>query len=315
MRFLESPVRFLIHYVAARPFGFLLLSLIVIAASASAIGVQYAMKLLVDAMTLAGGPVHAVYVALGLFIGLVVAESLLQRGGAFLLGHMTVVSGIQIRLDMFDYLTGHQMPFFQQQRAGSLGHRIGSLAGNFGALVHRLLMEVTPPLVTFVGALVIFIAIDQRMAGVLAAIFVIVTAILARHGLRGHVHHRAFAQKAGVVGGELVDLIGNIWVLKAFAGRQRELDRLRGILKDEAVAQRKGWFFVERVRGLYDIAMAVLIAGTLVWAIGRWSAHAVTTGDVVIIVTLTFRMLHGARDLAMALIDTSQQFSYLEETL
>ncbi|MET0247014.1 MAG: ABC transporter ATP-binding protein [Sphingomonas sp.] len=318
MRFLESPVRFLIHYVAARPLGFLLLGAIVITASASAIGVQYAMKLLVDAMTQGGGAagaVNAVYVALALFIALVVAESLLQRCGAFLLGHMTVTSGIQIRLDMFDYLTGHQMPFFQQQRAGSLGHRIGSLAGNFGALVHRLLMEVTPPLVTFVGALVIFIAIDQRMAGVLAAIFVIVTAILVRHGLRGHVHHRAFAQKAGVVGGELVDLIGNIWVLKAFAARQRELDRLRGILKEEATAQRKGWFFVERVRGLYDIAMAVMVAGTLVWAIGRWSAGAVTTGDVVIIVTLTFRMLHGARDLAMALIDTSQQFSYLDETL
>lgn len=314
LRFLHSPARFLLHYLAERPWSFLLLGMIVVAASAGSIGTQYAMKLLVDAMTMRSA-LNLVYASLALFIGLVVAESLLQRAAAFLLGHLTVKSGIQIRLDMFDYLTGHQMPFFQQQRAGSLGHRIGSLAGNFGALVHRLVMEVTPPIVAFLGALIIFFTIDARMAAVLGLVFLAVTAILVRHGLKGHVHHRAFAQKAGVVGGELVDLIGNIWVLKAFAARRRELDRLGGILEDEAKAQRKGWFFVERVRGLYDIAMAAMVAGTLIWAIGRWSAGAVTTGDVVVITTLTFRMLHGARDLAMALIDTSQQFSYLDETL
>ncbi|HTG39226.1 ABC transporter ATP-binding protein, partial [Sphingomonas sp.] len=315
MRFLSSPVRFLIHYVAARPVAFMALGLVVIAGAASSVGVQYAMKLLIDAMTMARGSADPVYWALALFIGLVVAESALQRGAAFMLGHNTVVSGIRIRLDMFDHLTGHQLPFFQTQRAGSLGHRIGSLAGIFGALIHRLLMEVTPPLVAFVGALIVFVTIDIRMAAVLGAVFIAVTAILVLHGLKGHVHHREFAQKAGMVGGELVDLIGNIWVVKAFAARRREQERLRDFLTEEAAAQRRGWFFVERVRGLYDIAMALMVAGTLVWAISRWSVGAITTGDVVVITTLTFRMLHGARDLAMALIDTSQQFSYLSETL
>jgi ATP-binding cassette, subfamily B, bacterial len=315
MRFLRSPARFLIHYVAVRPWTFLLLGGLVVAASASSVGVQYAMKLLIDAMTRVGSVSIGVYGALGLFIALIVLESALQRGGAFLLGNTTVKSGIRIRLDMLDHLTGHQMPFFQRQRAGSLGHRVGSLAGIFGALIHRLLMEVTPPIIAFFGALIIFLTIDWKMAAVLGSVFLAVTVVLVRHGLKGHVHHREFAEQAGVVGGELVDLIGNIWVVKAFAARGRELDRLRRFLKDEAAAQRRGWFFVERVRGLYDIAMAALVAGTLIWAINRWSAGAVTTGDVVVITTMTFRMLHGARDLAMALIDTSQQFSYLSETL
>jgi ATP-binding cassette subfamily B protein len=104
-------------------------------------------------------------------------------------------------------------------------------------------------------------------------------------------------------------------VVKAFAARQRELSRLQGFLDDEASAQKRGWFFVERMRGLHDLALAVLVGGTLVWAIGRWSTGAISTGDVVIISTMTFRILHGSRDLAMALIDTSQQFSYLRETL
>ena len=313
--FLHSPTRFLAHYVAARPGIFITLGILVAAASISSIGVQYAMKLLIDAMT---GGVRArstVYAALGGFLSLVILESVLQRAGALTLGQATVSSGVGIRLDMVNYLTGHQMPFFQNQRAGSLGHRISGLAGIFGAIVHRLLREVTPPLITFAGAMLIFVTIDAVMAAILGAVFLAVTAALILLGLRGHVHHTAFAQHAGTAGGELIDLIGNIWVVKAFAARDRELTRLEGFLDEEASAQRRGWLFVEQMRGLHDLALAVLVGGTLIWAIGRWSTGAISTGDVVIISTMTFRILHGSRDLAMAVIDTSQQFSYLRETL
>ncbi|WP_308815097.1 ABC transporter ATP-binding protein [Sphingomonas sp. GV3] len=315
MPFLASPGRFLRHYVAARPWMFLGLAVLVAAASTGSVGVQYAMKLLVDAMTTGGEARTHVYQALAAFVGLVVLESALQRAAALTLGHATVVSGVGIRLDMVDYLTGHQLQFFQSQRAGSLGHRISGLAGIFGALIHRLLQEVTPPLIAFAGAILIFVSIDPRMAAVLGAIFLIVTGVLVLLGLKGHIHHREFAERAGVVGGELVDLIGNIWVVKAFAARDRELDRLRDFLHEEAAAQRRGWFFIEQMRGLHDAALAILVGGTLIWAIGRWSAGAISTGDVVVISTMTFRILHGSRDLAMALIDTSQQFSYLRETL
>lgn len=308
-------MRFLFHYMAARPLIFLLLGLLVVGTSVSSIGVQYAMKLLIDEMTGADRVRSAVYAALATFLGLVVLESLLQRAAAMTLGHATVVSGVGIRLDMVDYLTGHQMPFFQNQRSGTLGHRISSLAGIFGAIIHRLLQEVTPPLIAFAGAMIIFVTIDPTMALVLGAAFVVVTLVLVMLGLRGHVHHKEFAQQAGAVGGELVDLIGNIWVVKAFAAGQRELARLAEFMDDEARAQRRGWFFVERMRGLHDLALAFLVGGTLIWAIGRWSTGAITTGDVVIISTMTFRILHGSRDLAMALIDVSQQFSYLRETL
>lgn len=305
----------MLHYVAARPWIFLLLGVLVAGASVSSIGVQYAMKLLIDAMTGTDRLRSHVYAMLAVFLGFVLLESLLQRAAALTLGHATVVSGVGIRLDMVDYLTGHQMPFFQNQRAGSLGHRISGLAGIFGAIVHRLLQEVTPPLIAFAGAIIIFLTIDVRMALVLGAIFIVVTVALVLLGLRGHVHHKAFAETAGTVGGELVDLIGNIWVVKAFAARQRELSRLESFLDDEATAQRRGWFFVEQIRGLHDLVLAVLVGGTLIWAIGRWSTGAISTGDVVVISTMTFRILHGSRDLAMALIDTSQQFSYLRETL
>ncbi|MES1973204.1 MAG: ABC transporter ATP-binding protein [Pseudomonadota bacterium] len=315
MSFLASPVRFLAHYVAIRPLGFALLTLIVVAAASSSVGVQYAMKLLIDAMTGRGHALAPVYTALAAFVGLVAFENLLLRVSATLLCQLTVSSAVRIRLDMFDYLTGHQLSFFQNQRAGSLGHRVGALTGSFSALIHRILMEIAPPLISFVGALVIFLSIDLRMSIVLALTFVAVSIALVALGLRGDAYHKEFARQAGNGGGELVDVIGNIWAVKAFAARREELGRLRGFFEKEAAAQRRGWFFVERIRFLHDVALVLLVGGTLLWAVSRWSAGALSVGDVVVISTMTFRMLNGSRDMAMGLIDTSQQFSYLGETL
>lgn len=315
MPFLASPVRFLAHYVSLRPLAFLVLALVVAAGSASAVGVQYAMKLLIDAMTASVHVAGPVYLALGLFVGLVALESLLVRLAAIMLCRNTVSTGIRIRLDMFDYLTRHHMTFFQNQRAGSLGHRVGALTGSFSAIIHRATMEIAPPLIAFIGALAIFLTIDVAMAVLLGLVFLCVSVVLVSVGLKGDVHHKEFARRAGQSGGELVDLIGNIWALKAFAARRRETERLRGFFENEAEAQRRGWFFVERIRALHDVALVVLVGGTLIWAVGRWSAGTITAGDVVVVSAMTFRMLNGARDLAMALIDTGQQFSYLGETL
>jgi ATP-binding cassette subfamily B protein len=133
--------------------------------------------------------------------------------------------------------------------------------------------------------------------------------------MRGDKYHKAFARAASESGGELVDLVGNIAAIKSFGARRRESERLAGFFQTEAAAQKRGWMFVERIRVLHDVALVILVGGALVWAVERWIAGGITAGDVVVVSAMTFRMLNGSRDLAMALIDTSQQFSYLRETL
>lgn len=315
MPFLASPARFLFHYVAQRPIAFAGLAALVVGGAASAVGVQLAMKLLIDAMTVASPSHGAVYLALAAFIGLVALENGLVRGAAMLLCKVTVASGVRIRLDMFHYLTGHHIGFFQNQRGGSLGHRVAALTGSFSALTHRILMEITPPLIAFGGALLIFLAIDWRMAAAITGVFVAASIGLVLLGMHGDKYHKAFARAASESGGELVDLVGNIAAIKSFGARARESERLRGFFEAEAAAQKRGWLFVERIRLLHDIALVLLVGGALVWAVARWSAGGITAGDVVVVSAMTFRMLNGSRDLAMALIDTSQQFSYLRETL
>jgi ATP-binding cassette subfamily B protein len=53
----------------------------------------------------------------------------------------------------------------------------------------------------------------------------------------------------------------------------------------------------------------------LAWVILLWSRGAVTPGDVVVVSALTFRILHGSRDVAFALVGTTQDLALIAETL
>jgi ATP-binding cassette subfamily B protein len=73
--------------------------------------------------------------------------------------------------------------------------------------------------------------------------------------------------------------------------------------------------YLEKARVMHDICLSVMAGGMLVWAIKLWIAGTVTAGDVVLVSALTFRILHGSRDLALALVDTTQQIGAIDDTL
>ncbi len=117
------------------------------------------------------------------------------------------------------------------------------------------------------------------------------------------------------MGGELVDAVSTVWTIKAFTARDRESARLAEQIGDEAVAHRRSWMYVEKARVIHDICLSVMAGGMLIWAISMWRAGMVSAGDVVLVSALTFRILHGSRDLALTLVDTTQQLGALADTL
>jgi ATP-binding cassette subfamily B protein len=313
--FFASPTRFLGHYVRRRPWHFLGLTVFVVGGAACAVGVQYGIKLLVDAMASASGMVGAVWFALAFFITLIAIENVLWRLSGWL-GCRTVVStGVDIRLDLFEHLSGHPMRYFGGHLAGALGNRVTAAAGAVGAIISTSIWNIAPPCVDFIGAIIVFVTVDRAMAGALASFVVVVAVGLGYLGLAGRPRHREYAEYANAVGGALVDNIANVWIVKAFSARGRELARLGARFQDEARAQRRSWMYLEKIRVVHDLCLWLMTAAMLVWAVYLWSTGRITPGDVVLVTTLTFRILHGSRDLALALIGTSQQLGIIAEAL
>jgi ATP-binding cassette subfamily B protein len=53
----------------------------------------------------------------------------------------------------------------------------------------------------------------------------------------------------------------------------------------------------------------------LAWAVWLWRHGTISQGDVVIVSALTFRILHGSRDLAFSLLKTAEHFGTVAESL
>lgn len=302
----DTPARFLWHYIRQRPWHFAGLLLLIIGAAGCAVSVQYGMKVLVDAMATDQRSEANVWLPLGLFIGLIAIENLLWRLGGWLGCRTVVASVVDIRVDLFRHLTGHPMRYFSEHFAGALGNRITALGSAAGQIYGGLAWKIVPPIVDFIGAIVLLLTVDWRMAATLIGFIAVVAAIITSFGIRGRAKHQRFAAQAARVGGELVDAVSNVWTIKAFAARDRESARLAEQIGDEAVAHRRSWMYVEKARVIHDICLSVMAGHMLIWAISMWRAGTVSAGDVVLVSALTFRILHGSRDLALTLVDTTQ---------
>nr|WP_314582076.1 ABC transporter ATP-binding protein [uncultured Pseudomonas sp.] len=310
-----SPVAFLWRYVRLRRWHFSAMLLLVVGAAACAVAVQYGMKLLVDAMAGASPEAEPVWRPFMLFLVLIVLENVCWRLGGWLGCRTVVGSCADLRIDLFNHLTGHPMGYFTRHFAGALANRVSSAGAAAGSIYGGLAWKIIPPCVDFAGAVIVLCTVRLFMALALVVCVLLVASLITFIGIRGRKRHIDFAAQSARVGGELVDLLSNVWTIKAFSGRDRERARLEAEIGVEARAQKRSWVYLEKARVLHDVCLSVMAGGMLAWALELWTQGKVTPGDVVMVSALTFRILHGSRDLALALVDTSQQLGVIAETL
>jgi ATP-binding cassette subfamily B protein len=311
----DRALPFLLRYVRLRPGLFSTVLVVIIGGAACAVGVQYAMKMLIDAMDADNRQTAAIWMPLALFIGLIATENILWRLGGVFGSKAVIATGVDLRLDLFEHLTGHPMRYFNQHFSGALGNRVTTAAAATGGLFGTLIWSVIPPITDFLGAVIVLTTIRWPMAIALIASVFLVGWLLIVFGVRGRDIHKNYAELANKASGELIDVVSNVWTVKAFSARSRERERLSAELGTEAQAQRKSWMYIEKARVIHDACLVLMAGGMLTWAIMLWRQGSVTTGDVVIVSALTFRILHGSRDLALALVGTAQQFGVINECL
>jgi ATP-binding cassette subfamily B protein len=313
--FPSTALAFVLHYLRGRGFAYSGLFSLIVGAALCAVAVQIGVRLMVDAMAGVGVERDWVWIAFAMFCALVGIESALWRFAGWLGSRTIAKSMADLRLDLFAHLSGHSTRFFADQLAGALGNRITAAGTAFERLMIAITWSIAPPTTDFVGAVIVFCFVDWRMAVALILFVSIVVAGLALFGAQGRPLHRGHAEEASRTTGEIVDGVANIWVVKAFSARAREHRRLAARFGAESEAQVRSWRHLEKIRIVHDVALWLMAGSMLGWAIHSWSLGRITPGEVVMVSALTFRILHGSRDLALALIGTIQQFSTIGETL
>src|SRR3979411_1610937 len=127
--------------------------------------------------------------------------------------------------------------------------------------------------------------------------------------------HDDFADKAAAVDGEMVDVINNMPLVRAFCGLRFEHDRFEATVNRELTARGRSLRYLEKLRLTHAAVTVALTIALLAWAIMLWQRGDATTGDVVLVCTLGLSILNATRDLAVALVDVTQHVARLTEAI
>jgi ATP-binding cassette, subfamily B, bacterial len=314
-RLRARPIGFLWHYVRCHPWGHATVFVSVLVAVICAVSTQYGLKHLIDIV--AAGPTKGtgIWWAFALLCSLVAADNLLWRVAGWAAAYTFVAVTGDIRRDLFGYLAGHSPSYFAERLPGSLASRITATANAAFTTENTGSWNVLPPCVGVVCAIVFIGFVNPTMAGALVGVAAGLGALVFHLARRGTPLHRSFASKAAAVDGELVDVISNMGVVRAFGATFREQRRIGATVGVEMGARRASLLYLERLRLIHAVITATLIAGVVAWGILLWQQGQATVGDLVLITALSFGILHSTRDLAVALVDLTQHVARLEEAI
>jgi len=314
-RYADRPFAFIWHYIAMRPWSHGIMIASVIGAAACSVSTQYGTKFLID--TLAPGPPGSdkIWLAFALLVVLIGGDNLLWRVAGWVASRTIVDDTGEVRADLFGHLMGHAPRYFTDRLPGVLTSRVTATSNALFTIEYLFMWNVLPPCVATAGAIIYLSALSPLVTGGLATFAALMVLVLFKVAARGWPLHRSFADKAAVVDGEMTDVVSNMPLVRAFGGFQGERARLGRAVGLELVARRRSLRYVEKLRLMHAVVTIGVTIGLLFWVITLWRAGGATTGDVVLVCTLAFTILHATRDLAVALVESTQHFARLAEAL
>ena len=308
-------ISFLGRYVRRRILSHAIVLIAVLAAVGCAVASQYAVKYLVDVLGTRDPGSRVLWGAVGTLLALVAGDNLLWRLAGWASTHAFVAVGGDIRLDLFDHLSGQGARYFIEQFPGALAGRITAAANAAWQIENSITWTTIPPGAAVIGSIIVLGTINWRLTAVLLIVVAALGAAIGWLASQGRELHQSFAGQAAHVSGDLTDIVSNIGLVRAFGAVRREQRRLSLQIEVEMRAQRASLRSLERLRLVHAVTVFAVTAGVLVWSVELWRLHQISTGDVVLTTTLGFTVLHASRDFAMAMVDMVQQFAKLGEAV
>jgi ATP-binding cassette subfamily B protein len=309
----RRPFSFVLRYLRQRLASHVLIVTAVVAAVACSVGTQYGVKYLVDG--LAAGPSHegGVWLAFIMLVTLIAADNFLWRIASWTASFTFVGVTGDLRRDIFRHLTGHAPSYFSDRLPGMLTSRITATSNAVFTVENMFVWNVMPPCIATVAAIALIGTVSLQMAGGLIVVAGVMVVAMFHLAAAGKPLHDDFADKAAAVDGEMVDVINNMPLVRAFCGLGYEHDRFDATVNRELRARGRSLRYLEKLRLTHAAVTVVLTISLLAWAIVLWQRGAATTGDVVLVCTLGLSILNATRDLAVALVDVTQHVARLSE--
>jgi ATP-binding cassette, subfamily B, bacterial len=313
--YVRRPISFVLRYLKRRRAAHVVIVSAVAAAVACSVGTQYGVKHLVDSLTAGSSHAKGVWLAFVFLMLLIAADNLLWRVASWTASYTFVGVTGDLRRDMFRHLTGHAPSYFSDRLPGMLTSRITATSNAVFAVENMFVWNVLPPCIATVSAILLIGTVSLAMSAGLIVVAAVMLMAMFRLAAAGKPLHDDFADKAAAVDGEMVDVISNLPLVRAFCGLSYEHDRFDATVERELDARGRSLRYLEKLRLLHAVVTILLTIALLAWVITLWQQGGATTGDVVLVCTLGLSILSATRDLAVALVDVTQHVARLTEAI
>jgi len=303
----RSPWRFALYFYLKSRYTLAAIFVFEAAQAACTILLPYAVKEIIDAVTLAkqmGADIFATSTdALILFASLNLGIVLFSRAS----GAMLVMTGPylrrEIRKSLFSYLQHHSHRYFISHFAGSLASRIAEVSMSSMHALWTITFDFYPLIIKSVVALVILFNANGELALVLSlwlGVYIYVSYLLAK---RCREYAQDFAAARSLVTGKIVDSVTNVMNAKMFARRQYEEDYLTDYLNHEVDHALRTYWYMEKLRWFQFTAAMVLMIGIVGYALKIWSEGDLTVGEFSMVAGLAILLIEAARGLSRSFLE------------
>jgi ATP-binding cassette subfamily B protein len=248
-------------------------------------------------------------------MSLIAADNFLWRIASWTASFTFVGVTGDLRRDIFRHLTGHAPSYFSDRLPGMLTSRITATSNAVFTVENMFVWNVLPPCIATVAAIALISTVSPLMAGGLIVVAGAMVIAMFHLAAAGRPLHDDFANKAAAVDGEMVDVINNMPLVRAFCGFRFEHERFDETVNRELTARGRSLRYLEKLRITHAAITVALTIALLAWVIVLWQRGGATTGDVVLVCTLGLSILSATRDLAVALVDVTQHFARLTEAI
>jgi len=308
----HSPWRFALYFYLKSRYTLAAIFVFEAAQAACTILLPYAVKEIIDAVTLANQSGMDVFTAskdaLILFALLNLGIVLFSRAS----GAMLVMTGPKlravIRKTLFSYLQHHSHRYFISHFAGSLANRIAEVSMSSMHALWTVTFDFYPLIIKSVVALFLLFNSSSELALVLSlwlGIYVYVSYLLAK---RCRVYAQDFAAARSLVTGKVVDSVTNVMNAKMFARRKYEEDYLTDYLNHEVNHALRTFWYMEKLRWFQYTAAMVLMIAMVGYALKIWSSGDMTVGEFSMVAGLAIMLIEAARGLSRSFLEF---FEYL----
>lgn len=279
----------------------------------------YALKLIIDAISESPSETESLFVTVSIpalfYILISIIYICVFRVYDWLAIKTLPKMKIEITQKMFEYLLEHSYSYFQHNFSGSLSNKINDMSKNAVLVIIDLIDHFfARSLCLLIGAITMYL-VHPYFALLLMTwtiIFIAVSLILSK---KAQYYSEVFSQSRSLIIGKIVDSISNILNIKLFARQKYENHYLQRYLNDSADKDRKGLWYLFKIKIFYSISITLLTIGMVWLLIYERSKNHITVGDFALILTLNMFLIEEVKLFTEQLVPFSEELGICKQAL